>query len=86
MTRADWTFMDERRAPRRGPQVEVSPLLLGVREAAMALGISVRTLWTLTKEGRVPCVHIGRRVLYDPEDLATWVETLKKPPESPSQG
>ena len=34
------------------------------RDAAKALGISERTLWTWTKSGEIPCVKIGRIVMY----------------------
>jgi excisionase family DNA binding protein len=46
-------------------------LLLRPREAADALGISERTLFTFTKAGRIPKVRIGTRgVRYAPEVLA----------------
>ncbi|MBL9163114.1 MAG: helix-turn-helix domain-containing protein [Planctomycetaceae bacterium] len=55
-----------------------SPLaLLTPKEAAAALGISPRKLWSLTASGDVPCVRIGRSVRYDAADLAEFVETLK---------
>jgi len=52
----------------------------------VALGISERMLCSLTRSGEVPYVRIRRRVLYAPEDLRPWFETLKNPPELPSQG
>lgn len=54
-----------------------SPKLLTPKEAASALGISPRKLWSLTAGGDVPCVRIGRSVRYDAADLADFVETLK---------
>jgi len=81
-----WDFTNEKRSPGRGPAVTVRPLLIGIREAAQALGLSERTLWDLTKAGEIPHVRVGRRVLYDPNDLRAWVESLKKTPESPSLG
>ena len=44
-------------------------LLLTSREAAKALSISERTLWTLTKAGLVQVVRIGRAVRYSLADL-----------------
>ena len=38
--------------------------VLSVPEAALFLGISERTLWTLTNRKLIPCFHCGRRVLY----------------------
>jgi excisionase family DNA binding protein len=49
-------------------------LLLTAREAAAALSISERTLWTLTKCGAIAHVRAGRRVLYSPADLAAWID------------
>jgi excisionase family DNA binding protein len=49
-------------------------LLLSAREAAKAMSISERTLWTLTKEGKIPCVRIKKRVLYNLRELERWIE------------
>lgn len=49
-------------------------LLLTELEAAKALSISPRTLWTLRNNGDIPHVRLGRAVRYDPDDLATWVK------------
>lgn len=53
-------------------------VLVSVREAASMLGgISQRNLWSLTTpRGPIPCVRLGRRVLYRPADLAHYVEQL----------
>ena len=55
-----------------------SPLALRPRDAAKALGISARTLWEWTRDGRVPCVRVGggRRkvVLYPVDQLQTWLQ------------
>ena len=51
--------------------------LLTVREAAGLLRISERTLFTLTKDGQIPSVRVGRGVRYDPGDLASWIEERK---------
>jgi excisionase family DNA binding protein len=52
-------------------------LLWTCREAAAALSISERTLWSLTKSGDMPCVRIGRSVRYDPEDIRSWIDAQK---------
>lgn len=56
----------------------LNPLLLNARDAAAAMSISERLLWTKTNCGEIPCVRIGRRVLYDPRDLQGWIEKMKK--------
>ncbi len=54
------------------------PGLLTSDEAADRLAVSKRTLWSLTKEGRVRCVRIGRSVRYDPRDLEAFIAAAKK--------
>lgn len=56
-------------APHGAP---AAPLLVGASEAARLLAISPRTLWAMTKAGRVPCARIGGRVLYRPSSLAAY--------------
>lgn len=48
-------------------------LSLRPREAAEAIGVSERTLWTWTKEGIVPHVKIGGTVLYPIAELRGWL-------------
>ncbi|HUU92559.1 MAG TPA: helix-turn-helix domain-containing protein [Phycisphaerae bacterium] len=52
-------------------------LLLSAREGARALSVSERTLWERTKTGEIPCVRIGRRVLYDVRDLVAYIDRQK---------
>jgi excisionase family DNA binding protein len=42
-------------------------------EAAAALKISPRTLWAMTKAGKVPCVRIGRQIRYGVAVLERWI-------------
>ena len=54
------------------------PLLLNARDAAKALGICERTLWSLTEpRGGIPCVRFGRAVRYAPHDLQAWIDRQK---------
>lgn len=50
------------------------PLALRPREAAQALGVSERTLWTLTREGKIPVKRIGRVTLYPVHRLREWLD------------
>lgn len=60
-------------------QAPVTPqLLLRPDEAAKALAISPRSLWTRMDRGEIPCVRIGRSVRYDLADLQAWIEAQKK--------
>ena len=54
------------------------PLLLTVNEAAKALTVSPRTLWQITKEGKIRSIRINRLVRYDPQDLIAYIEQQKK--------
>lgn len=57
---------------------EIPVLLLTSREAAKAMNISERTLWTLTQAGEIPRVPFGSRgYRYDPEDLKAWIARRK---------
>lgn len=55
----------------------VLPNLIHAKDAAEALALSPRALWTLTKQGRIPCVRIGRAVRYDPADIHQFVQQSK---------
>ena len=53
------------------------PLLFTVRETARALAVCEKTLWALTRDGRLPAVHIGRGVRYDLADVRRFIEAAK---------
>jgi len=52
-------------------------LLVTSREAARALSICDKTLWSLTKRGELPAVKIGRSVRYDVADLRDFIDRQK---------
>lgn len=52
----------------------IEPLLLTAREAAKALNICERTLYSLTKAGELPVVRIGRAVRYNVQDIKDFIE------------
>ena len=52
-------------------------LLLRPPEAAAALGISARALWSETRIGRIPAIRIGKSVRYSPDALRAWIESQK---------
>ncbi len=53
--------------------------LLSARQAASLLGIKVATLRKWTYERRIPCVRLGRRVLYDPNALKRVIRAGEQP-------
>ncbi len=50
--------------------------LMTVRETADHLRVSTRTLFTLTANGGLPALRIGRSVRYQPEAVAAYLERL----------
>jgi predicted site-specific integrase-resolvase len=58
----------------------VEPIAVGSKQAAEILGISERTLWTLTDAGEIPCIRYSatgaKRVtkLYRVADLRAWAD------------
>ena len=52
--------------------------LLTVDQTAKTLCVSPRTVWTLTQEGALACVRIGRRVLYAPADIRAFVDRCRQ--------
>lgn len=53
-------------------------LLLSPRQAAEALSISERKLWSLTASGEIGCVRIGRMVRYAVQDLHSFIEKQRQ--------
>lgn len=62
----------------------VEKLSLRSREAAQALGISERTLWSLCQRNEIPHVKTGRVVLFPIASLKQWLEEKTKRPLSES--
>ena len=61
------------------PNVAPAKLLLVAREAAAALAISERTLFTLTHRGEVPCIRLGRSVRCSVAALEEWIAQQGSP-------
>ena len=63
----------------------VEQLSLRSREAAQALGISERTLWSLCQRDEIPHLKTGRVVLFPIESLKRWLaEKTARPPLQPA--
>lgn len=58
-------------------QLPTEPLLLDSEQARLMLGISARTLWSLTNAKEIPSVRLRRKVMYDLQELRGYVEQLK---------
>lgn len=48
-------------------------LAMRPKDAAKALGIGTRLLWSLTNQGLIPHVRLGRAVIYPVELLQGWL-------------
>lgn len=59
--------------PADQPAEKAPRLLLTRKEAAAALAISERTLFTITRRDKIPVVHVGQSVRYHPADLEQWI-------------
>jgi excisionase family DNA binding protein len=65
--------VDSAKLPTRN-EPETPCLAMRRREAAAALGISERLLWEWTDRGVVPCVRLGKAILYPVDSLRDWLK------------
>ena len=57
------------------PLATTTTFLMKPREAAEALGISEKTLWSRTApRGPIPVVRLGRSVRYSVDALRRWID------------
>lgn len=55
----------------------VRSLLVSARQASEILGISPRTLWSLTNSRQISCIRIGRSVRYCLDDLKHFIDAQR---------
>ncbi len=49
--------------------------LLTIREVADQTGLCEKSVWNVTApRGALPCVKLGARVMYRPDDVAAWID------------
>ena len=59
---------------RLAPSVEhVARLAMRPKDAAKALGIGERLLWSMTNRGEIPHLKVGKAVLYPVAELERWL-------------
>lgn len=55
--------------------------LLDVQQASSYLSVSVSTIRSWVSQRKIPFIKLHRRVLFDPADLAKFLDTLKVAPK-----
>jgi hypothetical protein len=71
---------------RPGKDLPPLPLAMRPKVAARAIGVSERTLWTLTQRDEIPHARIGGCVIYPTAPVMRWLEErtiyppVKRPP------
>ena len=65
------------RSSSAGPDHSLAPLLT-ISEASAFLRLSEKSIRRLITSRRLPCVRLGRRVLFDRSDLLRWVSARKE--------
>lgn len=61
------------RIAKKHREQDADSLTVNASEAAKLIGISQRTLWQLSRQGVIPCIRAGRRVLYSKDMLKKYV-------------
>jgi excisionase family DNA binding protein len=49
-------------------------LTINARELSELLGVSIDTIYKMTREKEIPHVALGRRVLYRKESIEQWLK------------
>jgi len=65
---------------RPGQQPPPLPLAMRPKIAARAVGVSERTLWSMTKRGAIPHARIGGCVVYPTAAILAWLENITENP------
>ena len=61
--------------PHVATQAGAEPLLLTVREAATILRIGKDLAYDLAREGKLPVLRLGRRIVVPRQALLRWIQT-----------
>ena len=50
---------------------------LTVDQVQKFLGLKRSRIYYLTSTGRIPCIRLGKTLLFDTQDLQPWIESMK---------
>lgn len=56
-----------------------------VAEAAEYIGVSKDTIYKLVREGEIPHIRLGKRILFRIESLEAWLQEREAGPEDEPQ-
>ncbi len=71
-------------APLLAPQpVNKDDSLLGVKELAEYIGVSVQWVYERVQLKEIPYIKVGKLLRFRKSDIDTWLDDLKIPPMSP---
>jgi DNA repair protein RadD len=56
----------------------MSDMWIGTDEAAEYLGMGKTKLYALTREGRIPANRVGKKWMYDRQELAAWMQSSQR--------
>ena len=65
-------------ASQAGPRRSTDHFLIGVKAAAVWLGIPVFTVYNWAQTGKIPHFKLERRVMFSKEELKSWVESHRR--------
>ena len=65
---------------RPGHHLPPLPLAMRPKVAAKAIGVSERTLWSMTKRGAIPHAKLGRSTVYPTAGILAWLEEITENP------
>jgi excisionase family DNA binding protein len=54
-------------------ELEGAKGLLDAKAVAKLLGVTSKTIYNLAEAQRIPCLHVGTAIKFDPQTLAYWV-------------
>jgi len=57
--------------------------LLGVKELAEYLGVSVQWVYERVQLKEIPYIKVGKHLRFCKSDIDTWLDSLKVPPMNP---
>lgn len=68
---------------------ETEKVLTG-RELAKTIGVSFWAVWKWTRQGKIPCIRVNKRIFYRLSSVLKWLSeieaaSLVKPEEKPQQ-